>query len=297
MESQEQIILIVEDEADAKHLIRLLLEREGFTVYEASDGYEALNLLEEVMPHLIICDILMPNMDGFEFRNHIVSDPDLELVPFIFLTALSGKKDIMKGFQLEVDDYIVKPFDNDDLISRIKAKINKFALYRTLITVDVLTGLYNRRFLINQFKKELERVKRYNRRVSCIMIDIDNFKSVNDTYGHITGDMVLRGFAEALQRNLRDSDFVGRYGGEEFVLVVPETNKELCLKAGNRIKKKISEISYTHQNITLTISGGIASAPEDGLDVKTLLYRADQALYAAKKTGKNIFVLFDNSLD
>jgi len=283
-------ILIVEDDALIVKMLQSLLEQEGYTVYVSNDGIHAIHVLEELIPHLIICDVMMPRMDGHKFREIIMQDLELQLVPFIFLTALSSPQDKIKGFQLEADDYITKPFEPDEFLARVRQKISKFKLYYTQITYDALTTLYNRRFLMTQLMKELERVKRFSHKLSVIMIDLDTFKDINDSHGHTIGDAVLRAFAEALKSNMRSVDFAGRYGGEEFVIVMPEMDKDTSLIAAERIRSTIAALPVTEKNINVSFSGGVASAPEDGLDVKTLLLKADKALYQAKKSGRNKIV-------
>ncbi|MFC1851975.1 diguanylate cyclase [candidate division CSSED10-310 bacterium] len=284
---EESSILLIEDNKDTILVIRTLLETEGYVVHVSKDGEEAINVLEEISPDLIICDIMMPRMDGFKFRYLIEQDPDLRIIPFIFLTALAETQYKLQGLELNPDDYITKPFEPQELLARIKSKLQRYQFYKTLIKYDSLTHLMNRRSIISQLKNELERVKRYNRKLSIIMIDIDNFKSINDTYGHNIGDVVLKSFARKLKDNLRECDFAGRYGGEEFILIMPEIDKEECLIAANRLREQIENLSFTKQDLHVTISGGIATAPDDSDDVKSLLIYADKAMYESKSRGKN----------
>ncbi|MFC1853684.1 GGDEF domain-containing protein [candidate division CSSED10-310 bacterium] len=296
MTDNDMKILFVEDDKFVINVVKALLEDEGYTVYVAKDGIEALNILEEIVPHLILCDIMMPKLNGFEFRNFIMNDPDLKLVPFIFLTALSDTEDRIRGFKLDADDYITKPFEEEDLIARVQTKLKKFRQYQDLIAIDSLTGLLSRRYIMNQLKKETERVKRYNAKCSIVMVDIDTFKEINDNYGHDVGDMVLTLLGHAFQNNIRETDFAGRYGGEEFLIIMPGVDKQACLAATNRLKKTISDLPISDYKIHITFSGGISMAPEDGTDVKTLLIKADKALYQAKKLGKDRIIPYQEKL-
>jgi len=280
-------ILIIEDDEDTRKLINIILERENYSFYNAADAYEALFLLEEIIPDLIICDILLPKMDGFEFRNIIWQDTDLQLVPFIYLTALTSSEYRIRGFELNADDYITKPFGMDELLVRIQSKLNKYQIYKDLIRFDNLTKVFSRRFIITVLTKELERIKRHKRDVSLAMIDVDNFKVINDKFGHLTGDFVLNALAQFLDIKLRASDYVGRYGGEEFLVVMSEIDKEKAAHALSRVQEVLAKSPFTEHNITISISAGISSAPVDGVDVKTLILKADKALYKAKLLGKN----------
>lgn len=287
MIAEDVKILLVEDDPLIVKMIQSILEQASYSVYVAGNGIQAIHLLEELVPHLIICDIMMPKMDGLKFRELIREDLDLQLVPFIFLTALNTEEDRLRGYKLDADDYITKPFEPFEFLARIQQKVSKYKLYHNQITYDALTQLYNRRFLMTQLAKELERVKRYKRFLSLIMIDIDTFKTINDSYGHLVGDAVLKEIARILSENIRDIDFAGRYGGEEFVIVMPEIEKDICIQISERLRRLIANAVLTEMKITVSFSGGIASAPEDGLEVKTLLIKADKALYLAKKLGKN----------
>ncbi|MFC1852426.1 diguanylate cyclase [candidate division CSSED10-310 bacterium] len=285
-------ILVVEDDKDTLTILTSFLQKNNYTVYTALNGRDALYLLEEIIPDLIVCDIMMPKMDGFEFRNLIWNDPELQLVPFIYLSALSAPEDRFKGYELHADDYMVKPFDFEDLLIRIKAKLEKYQLYKNFVRYDALTRIFSRRFIMTLLNKELERVKRLERLVSISMIDIDNFKSINDLYGHPAGDAVLNDIAKVIQSTLRQYDFIGRYGGEEFLIVMPELNKRDAATAIDRIRVNLSKQKITTYNLSVTFSAGVAAAPEDGTEMKSLIYKADKALYSAKKLGKNRVELY-----
>lgn len=293
-ESEHKInIMVIEDDSDIVWIIRTLLEREGYKVHSADNGEKAIYMLEDLHPDLILCDIMLPFMNGYEIRKIIQQDADLQLVPFIYLSALTSSEHKMKAFELNPDDYITKPFEPAELVARIKAKLRKYHLYESLIKFDTLTQVLNRRAFMSQLTIEMERVERYNRILSLLMIDIDNFKRINDKYGHPVGDAVLKSIGIALQSNFRDIDFIGRYGGEEFLICMPEANKEKCLLASNRLRTKIEDNSTIEPSISFTISGGIAEAPLHGLNVKTILLNVDKALYTAKKNGKNCIVVFE----
>lgn len=288
----EEKILLIDDEVDTVKLMATYLKREGFKVYQANNGREALFLLEEIVPDLIICDVMMPHMDGFEFRNAIWQDPDLQLIPFIFMTALGSIENRKKGYELFADDYLVKPFDFDELTTRIRAKLEKYRLVQKMLRYDTLTKVYSRRFLSSLLSIEIERCKRHSRELSIAMIDLDNFKQINDSHGHIIGDEVLYRVAQFFSQNIREYDSICRYGGEEFIIVMPEISKEAAKQVLSRLQLELSEMEMTEFDVRITCSAGISGFPEDGGDLKTLIYNADKGLHRAKKLGKNRVELY-----
>ncbi|MBN2383110.1 diguanylate cyclase [bacterium] len=286
-------ILLLDDDVEMTLMLKIFLENNDYEVITATDATEALNIIEEVLPDLIICDIMMPNIDGFEFRSIIWQDPDLQLVPFIFITALTRAEYRQKAFEVFADDYIIKPFNLDELLVRIQSKLKKYSLYQDMIRYDSLTNIFSRRFIMTLLNKEIEQAKRHERSVSLSILDLDNFKSYNDTYGHPVGDFLLQHFTKAIQDNIRKYDLLGRFGGEEFIIIMPETTKKQAFGSLDRLKEKLSLETYTEDKIALTFSGGIATFPDDGLDGKSLLLSADKALYHAKEQGKNTIKVFE----
>ncbi len=280
-------ILIVEDSSSMINYIRSGLENEGYNILLARNGIEAIKVMENSVPDLIISDIIMPEMGGMELRNYMQNNYRLNLIPFIFLTVKTEFNDKIKGLEAGADDYITKPFKTEELLAIIRARLNRYKLLGDLIKYDKLTGLYNRRELEERLADDLNRARRYKKILTIAMLDIDHFKNVNDTYGHMTGDIVLKHVAAKCKEEIRDVDYAGRTGGEEFVIVMPETVKEHGLLAVNRIRLAVSRMSIGESQIKVTISGGIASAPEDSLNLEDLLSFADMALYRAKDAGRN----------
>lgn len=288
---QNPFVLVVEDDPTISHLLRIILTRAGMQSEQTTDGAEALAAIEQYTPDLIISDIMMPNMDGYALRKALLENEETKLIPFMFLTAKDQKEDIIQGMHLDVDDYILKPFEPELLIAKVEAILRRYRQFNELLRFDTLTNVFNRRTLESSLQAELNRVKRYKQSVSILMLDLDHFKKINDTYGHNFGDVVLKSVCHASKDNLRDIDFIGRIGGEEFVVVMPSTNKTTALFVADRLREQISNLNFDGKSgLRITISGGVAEAPVDGTEIDELLKKADKALYAAKHQGRNMVV-------
>lgn len=296
-------VLVIEDHPDQRELLMIVLQKEGYRVITAANGVEALEKLETEPAQIVLSDIMMPKMNGFELINRIRSNPGFKNVYLILITARIQEGDRVRGLDLGADDYITKPFSFSELLARVRVgarvvQYQRHLEYQTLI--DSLTGLFNRRAFEKKIEEEFERAKRYHHPLSLLIVDIDNFKTINDTYGHHTGDNVLKKIAEALREKTRRSDFTSRYGGEEFVLILPETDLANAMQAA---KKMLVEIEgYTFGTLarpfSLTISVGISSTSnKDYSEWQEMLQDADRALYLAKNNGKNRveFLIPDNS--
>jgi diguanylate cyclase (GGDEF)-like protein len=281
-------ILVVDDDRGMLMLLRQKLRKAGFEVVISHNSMDALRILsEEDNIDLIICDIMMPEMDGYEFRRRLLDNPHSRDIPFIFLTARADPADQVKGFRMRVDDYITKPFQPDVLLARARSVIERHEAYREMMITDSLTGLLNRKAIEERIGIELKRIQRYNEVCSIVFIDIDDFKHVNDTYGHEAGDGVLVELAGLLRRELRNTDYIGRYGGEEFLVCLVNTGKAVAVKVVERLLSVFREMAIGEDAIRCTFSAGIASAPEDGMEFDVLCRKADEAMYISKKEGKN----------
>ncbi len=280
-------ILLVEDNQTTLTLIKAKLEKEGFEIKSAVNGQNAINLMSEFTPDLIISDIIMPVMDGMEFRNNLRENQKFNLIPFVFLSAKNKLDDKIQGLEIGADYYLTKPFENSELMAIIRSRIEKSREFNNLIYHDKLTGLLNRGGIDKRLEEEINRGRRYNNSFSIAMMDIDHFKKVNDTYGHQAGDIVLRNVSESIAKNMRDSDYAGRYGGEEFLIVMPHTDKKQAFTAAERIRKALEGTGIKDTDIKITISGGISSYPEDGDEYRKIVSSADSALYTAKNSGRN----------
>jgi two-component system cell cycle response regulator len=292
MNEQKHSVLIVDDDLPLLRLIDLKLKKAGFNTLTAQDSASATELLTHNQVDLIICNIQMPGVSGFEFREMMLNESATRDIPFIFLTASSESVDQVKGFRLRVDDYITKPFDPSVLVARVRSVIERHETFTERSSVDQLTGLLNRQALEQRVQKELARIDRYGGGVSMVFIDIDNFKQVNDLHGHSLGDLVLIQLGQIFQQKLRNIDFAGRYGGEEFLLCLVNTDKEGAASLTRRLLSAFSETAISDKKLHCTFSAGIASAPEDGTDFALLCKKADEAMYVSKKEGKNRITLW-----
>lgn len=312
-------VLIVDDNNDSLQILAEIVEKSGCRSTLAVDGEQALKYLELVKPDLILLDIMMPKMDGYEVCNRLKQNIDLKDIPVIFLTAKSGIEDIVKGFEVGGVDYVSKPFNVIELKARIRnhlvlkkchdeikvanaglREVNKEIEMKNLelkqvleqleltAKTDMLTGLYNRRHMVDEVKKEVAKCSRHNKSFSLIMADIDFFKNVNDSYGHNCGDYVLKLVSETLQSSIRKMDTVARWGGEEFLILLPETGGEGAELLAERIRSNIAgqAVHYNSAifNITITLGVAVLSSNEE---VDEVIKRADKALYNGKEKGRN----------
>ena len=286
-------ILVIEDHPDQRDLLAIVLQREGYRVVTAANGLEALEKLKQEKVHIALSDIMMPKMDGFELIKNIRSHPSLKSVYLILITARIQESDRVRGLDLGADDYITKPFSFSELLARVRVgsrvvQYQQHLEYQTQI--DSLTGLFNRRAFEEKIGEEFERATRYRHPLSLLILDIDNFKTINDTYGHHGGDTALVRIAETLREKTRRSDFPSRYGGEEFVLVLPETDQERALQVAGKIIDEIRSCTFGTSNspFALTVSIGVSSTSIKSYpDWRQMLDDADRALYVAKNNGKD----------
>ena len=295
-------VLVIDDSAVIREqVVRTLSDVALFDQYkEAKDGLEGFRTLIESKADLVICDVEMPRMDGFKFLQLVESRPELQGLPIIMLTGMMDFDSKIRGLEQGASDYLTKPFDPGELVARVKVQLKIKALQdelrkanellKRLTNVDHLTNLFNRRYLSEILDGEFLRARRNNECLSLIILDIDHFKSVNDTYGHQDGDVVLSAVANIAQRQLRAYDSAARYGGEEFVLVIPGTPLAGGVMVAERLRQAVLELSFPPpmETLTVTVSAGVATYPSPLVDsVDSLFRQADEALYRAKQGGRN----------
>jgi diguanylate cyclase (GGDEF)-like protein len=298
-------ILIVDDTPANIDILRDTLSTEGYSISAAPNGEEALDIVHRSLPDLVLMDVSMPGLDGYEVCEKIKSNISTRDIPVIFVTAKNSAADIAKGFDVGGVDYITKPIQVKEVISRIKTHLEYSTLLKRnemLITKlreannqldkasksDPLTGLSNRRDVNAKIEAELVRFKRNKNSFSLILGDIDFFKKINDTYGHNAGDYVLIKISKLMAKAVRDQDVVARWGGEEFLFFLPETDINGGSKLAENIRKKVEaeEFCYDQRTIAVTMSFGVGiSKPR--LSMEELLKEADDSLYKAKETGRN----------
>ena len=295
-------LLIIEDSKTTRHqIVELLKENSLFSnFYEASDGHEAFHTILREKIDMVICDLEMPEADGFRFMRMLNTRAELSDLPVLMLTVRNDLQDKIRGFEFGVRDYITKPFLPAELLARVKIHLklkSREDLLRQqnedlerMSKTDSLTRLPNRRFLMETLEAEICRCQRRGTPFSLVMIDLDYFKKINDTFGHPQGDQVLVELADLLRQHLREYDSVARYGGEEFALILPATTEEQALIVTERLRQAVQRIAFPAPlaEVSLTISQGIATFRQDTPgDAEDLLRRADAALYLAKTNGRN----------
>ena len=315
-DEQTKRILVVDDHPDNIQLLRARLEARGYIVEEAADGEAALaRVYTSPPPDLILLDVMMPKIDGLEVARRIKSDESLPFIPVIMQTALDSTESMVQGFEAGADDYIAKPVNFRELDARVRSLLRIQALQSALeqrerelsaanaqllvlSSTDVLTGVANRRALEERLHDMWEHSQRLHEPLSLVMCDIDHFKRVNDDYGHQVGDVVLQQFARLLVKEAREIDRVGRYGGEEFVLLLPGTVLDAAVTFAERIRECVEKHEFTYddgQTLHRTMSCGVAAWPHPLVaDQEALIKAADDALYVAKETGRNRVVRFDS---
>ncbi|MFP4363202.1 MAG: diguanylate cyclase [Spirochaetia bacterium] len=325
-------ILIVDDNPQNIQLVAAALKDEGYKLSFAQSDQGALQKINSTLFDLILLDIMMPEMDGYEVCSKILENPEFREIPIIFLTAKADKESIVEGLRTGGADYVVKPFHGDELRARVKIhlsnkqyrerleeinitlnkeilksikmeeelqnsreelqRINR-ELYKRA-TEDQLTGLMNRRKMLDHIEYEQERFQRNKKTLSIIITDIDKFKKVNDTYGHNCGDLVLKKAAEMLYSNKRKQDLLARWGGEEFLLVLPETDQEEAAVLAEKMREAIEkmDVQYKEAKIPVTMTFGISEHSANCTNIENCIQHADMALYAGKQSGRNQVVLY-----
>ncbi|MFH1853381.1 MAG: diguanylate cyclase [Candidatus Neomarinimicrobiota bacterium] len=291
-------ILILEDDPFFVLPIRYHLERAGYqvTALAVLENVEtSQELIFQYSPNIILCDIQMsPN--GFEILRLIKSHSQLRLIPFIFLTGVDSLPERIRAYLGGVDDFIIKPIDKEELLAKIGSILKRQGDLESAIYLDPLTQIHNRRY----FEKELQRQVNLHRRhqdiFSMALLDIDHFKSINDTYGHNCGDQCLVAFSRFIQREIRSTDIFSRWGGEEFILIMERSDANGASKSLQYILDKMRSeplMRYSSQDITITFSAGLAQYPDHGTDCATLMEAADKAVYRAKDRGRCRIELFE----
>jgi diguanylate cyclase (GGDEF)-like protein len=315
MERNKKRILVVDDHEDNIELLRARLEARGYEVEGASDGQAALDAVKRVCPDLILLDVMMPKMDGIEVVRRLKANADLPFIPVIMQTALDSTENKVEGLDAGADDYITKPINFAELEARVNSLLRIKSLQsalaarekelselndklRTISLTDGLTGIDNRRSLEDRLHEMWQHSVRLHEPIALIICDIDKFKSVNDNYGHQAGDSVLKEFAQLLKAEAREIDRVGRYGGEEFLLILSGTVLDAAVTFAERLREKVEGHTFSYAGGTLrrTMSCGVAASPHPRVkDQEALLRAADDALYVAKETGRNRVVRFDSA--
>ncbi len=294
-------ILIAEDDPVSRHMLEALLLKWDYEVDTSADGTQAWEVLQgDDAPRLAILDWMMPGMDGLEVCRSVRKRGGEPYVYTLLLTARDQMKDVIEGLEAGADDYLTKPFDQNELRARLRAGRRILALQESLIsardalrfqgTRDPLTMLWNRAATLDTLRREISRGERQGVCVGIILADLDGFQRVNETYGHMAGDAVLRETARRLRSSVRLHDTIGRFGGEEFLVLAPDCESSTALKLAERLRASISgeAMDLSEGKIRMTLSAGVTtSAPEKKMDAASIIRAADAALSRAKIQGRN----------
>ena len=298
--NKDKRILLVDDDPESLRLMEATLSWEGYSVEATRSGQVAIDKMCLWCPHLVLLDINMPGLNGIETLKFLRANT--EHVSTIFVSGESDTEAVIRGLDAGSDDYICKPFNPMELLARVRAQLRVKVLHdelqqanlklKGLVDIDDLTGLFNMRSLYDKLDHEIERVHRYGGSISAVMMDLDHFKKVNDNNDHLFGSYVLAQVGKVLRENMRKIDFAARYGGDEFLVVVSQTDLRGSLSFAERVRSVIESTTFTYDeySIKLTASLGLAVTNKGGggnVDARTLVKYADKALYQAKNSGRN----------
>lgn len=300
-------ILIVDDVEDNLEILGDLLEFDGYNVRKAQSGEEALEQVQASRPDLILMDILMPGMDGFEVCTRLKAAESTKSIPVIFVSSMTDIDSKVNGFKVGAVDYVNKPFHHAEILVRVNTHITLLRLRKhleeqnaeleRLANTDYLTNLYNRRRFFHVAEEEFAEAIQSGNPISITLIDLDFFKQINDLHGHLVGDRVLVHIAQLIRSLCRVSDVAARYGGEEFIILHPSTDGQKAFQVAERIRKGVAAKPYLRgeEEIGITLSAGIVDTEicKDCPRIDDILALADKALYRAKERGRNQVVLFE----
>ncbi len=305
-------LLLIDDSESQSNQIREALERLGYQVALASSGVEGLRLARSSAPDLVLLDVVMPDIDGFAVCRWLKMNAETRDIPVIMLTVRNALADRVEGLHIGADDYLAKPFDDVELEARIFASLRVKAAHselrgrnqqlesmlhsvEALASTDALTGLFNRRRFSDVLKREFAVTKRYRNTLSCLLLDLDHFKQINDRFGHDAGDQVLKEVARRITGSLREVDLAARYGGEEFVILLPHTSKKDARIVAERVLSNVRKQEFTFGGETLRVTTSIGCAGNSDVisdNAEDLVKAADVALYEAKNAGRNCVVMY-----
>lgn len=281
-------ILIIDDMQSLAEFYALTLQEAGMVTKSISDPLQLIKAIDEFQPDLLLMDIYMPECTGLELAAVLRQETVYTRIPIIFLSTENDKSKQLSALSLGGDDFISKPVLPRHLIEVVRSRAKRAIILNSYIMTDSLTGILNHTSILQHLDLEIDRALRQHSNLAFIMIDIDYFKKVNDTYGHPAGDLVLKKLASMLETQLRKFDSIGRYGGEEFAIILPHTDKEQALEICNRLRTNFSELVFhcNEESFSVTFSAGISFFPGTN-NLKDLVQNADQALYKAKLNGRN----------
>jgi diguanylate cyclase (GGDEF)-like protein len=280
-------ILVVDDILLNVKLLAARLEHENYLVSTAADGFEALAKIDAEQPDIILLDVMMPGLDGFETCRRIKADVAMAHIPVVMVTALSEVDDLVRGFEAGADDFLIQPVNGPALLARVRSQLQRKRQYERIIEeslVDPLTGAFNRRYFDAHAPRLAARCRVARRPIAVLMVDVDRFKRINDTWGHAKGDRVLKEVVDRVTSALRPSDLVSRRGGDEFAVVMPDTDLDASIQVAERLRFRVGDAPIEGVAVTVSI-GAAASRPDAEEELEATLRQADGALYKAKGAG------------
>ena len=284
-------LLIVDDEANLLKTYQRVFQESGWELFFAGSGEEAVRAAPDVKPDIVVLDIMMPGIDGYEVCRKIKALKETRDAEVIFVSAKGSLPDRLKGYRVQGSDFLVKPFSPEELVAKIEVALERKRAYKDAALIDELTKTGNRRFFNAEFDELHYRSIRLEKIFSLALIDIDHFKKINDTYGHSAGDLVLKKLSLFLKDSIRKDDFIARIGGEEFGMLMPEASKTNAVSILERLRIKVASKRFKtpglRSPLRITISAGISTFPDDGMEKADLIEKADSALYLAKQRGRN----------
>ena len=296
---EKDTVLVVDDSEIICTIIKDILESSTLHIEIAHSGEEGIIIAKKIQPSLILLDIIMTGIDGYETCRILKETKDTKEIPVIFITGNNDSVSVLKGFEVGAADYVSKPFIAEELKARVKVHMqiikNQRELHllmqelKEMATTDSLTKLYNRRYFMDQL---LQYVGKDNEPLSLILFDVDNFKKVNDTYGHSAGDMVLMTISNIFKLILPEEDVISRWGGEEFMICLPNTLSFQAFNLAEKLRIEVSKYAYRCDNILFHcfITGGVVQYSREFSPEKNIT-KADRALYLGKSAGKNLCIL------
>lgn len=304
------LILIVDENPNNLQILHVILEAEGYKTIAASNEKDAIERVRFDKPDLIIMALTMPKTSGLELCDYLKSSPPVTTSPIILMRTIREQDYLIEAFEKGVADTITHPLNPAEILARVrthlelqqtKKQLNRLVkeqekltnLLRKLASTDPLTGLWNRRHLLTIGFQEFNRACRYKRSLSVLIVDMDNFKQINDEYGHTMGDEILKGVAKSIVGSLREADYCGRFGGEEFVTLLPETDSAGAMRVAERLRQGVEQITIGigEEQVQMTVTVGVASYQLDDSSIEVIIQRANKALYHAKSQGYNRVVL------
>lgn len=298
-------ILVVDDDKEAVEIVRETLQWDGYQVAVATSGEEALDKMNTWGPHLVLLDIGMPGLSGLDVLDSLRKSRSY--ISVLFVSGHSRTEDVVRGLDSGADDYITKPFDPRELLARVRTQLRIKDLndqlrhanekLKELVEIDDLTGLFNMRSVYQRLEHELDRGRRFNRPVCVVMMDMDNFKMVNDGHDHLFGSYSLAEVGYIVRTTIRSVDIAARYGGDEFLIVLTEVNKDGAMNFCERLRKAIEKHTFDNgidrMSLTASIGFAITEPGNNSIDGRSLVRIADRALYDAKEAGRNSVCFYD----